>query len=92
VVRRNLMRRPWLTGFLAAVFLASSGGGVKAGELVPGGWLQPPKVEEPPPAPPEPPPQTSPIVRPPPERRSVPHPVHRQPRPAPHPSDGRVQF
>ncbi len=92
VLRRNVVRRPWLTGFLAAALLAL-GGVNAAADLVPGGWLQPPKVEEPPPAPPEPAPvQTSPIVRPPPERRSAPQPVHRQPRPAAPPSDGRVQF
>jgi hypothetical protein len=72
----------------AAPFLARS---VTAGELIPGGWLMPPRVQQAAPPsiaaePPRPPPPL-PVARPKPRPASQP-PVQR----APPPSDGRVQF
>jgi hypothetical protein len=67
-----------------------------AGDLVPGGWLMPPRVPvqaaPPPPMPPPPPPMMpAPVVR----RSAAPpqptRPVNQRQAPRP-PSDGRVQF
>jgi hypothetical protein len=72
---------------LAAPLLARPG---TAGELIPGGWLMPPRVQQAAPVPmarEAPPPPPAPAARPKPRPASQP-PAQR---PAP-PSDGRVQF
>jgi len=82
-------------GLAAAALAELPGHGADAGNLVPGGWLEAPKVEAPAAEPPEPiVPQSQPTIQPAPARPSVPHPVRRQHQVAPpqRSNDGRVQF
>jgi len=78
-----------VTLVLAAPLLARPG---TAGELIPGGWLMPPRVQQAAPVPiareaPRPPPM--PAARPKPQPRPASQPPAQRPAP---PSDGRVQF
>jgi hypothetical protein len=79
-----------ITLVLAALLVARPGA---AGELIPGGWLMPPRVQQAAPVPiareaPRPPPPT-PAARPKPQPRPASQPPAQRPAP---PSDGRVQF
>jgi len=65
-----------------------------AGELIPGGWLMPPRVQQAAPVPiareaPRPPPTPVARPKPPPQPRPASQPPAQRPAP---PSDGRVQF
>jgi len=82
-----------LLKFVAAIALAAaaalSPGMTAHAELIPGGWLTPPKIPDPPP---EAPPPAAAAIRPiPPPRPKVTKPAVQRPAARP-PSDGKVQF
>jgi hypothetical protein len=87
------MGRISITAILLALGISFLGLGTAAAELVPGGWLMPPRIPQ---AAPPPPPPAPAKAAPPAARRKAPprrtRPANEAPQQRTAPSDGRVQF